>query len=77
MFLRLVIAFTCFGIATSLLAVLILTSPAGALVVILIVGLLAVVPAWAFSRSFVTPLREIRAVVNRVAEGGSTRNFLQ
>ena len=69
MFLRLLIAFTCFGVAMALLAAIILKGPAGAAAIVLIVGFLAVLPAWAFSRSFVAPLRDIRAVVNRVAEG--------
>jgi two-component system, OmpR family, phosphate regulon sensor histidine kinase PhoR len=69
MFLRLLLAFVGFGIVAALLAVLILTSPVGTVAVILIIAVLAVLPAWAFSRSFVAPLRDIRTVVNRVAQG--------
>ena len=79
MFLRLFIAFLSFGVfASVLVAAVVLQRVEGgwypavfteALPVVLVVGLIAVPPAWFFARNFVRPFRDIRAGADRIADG--------
>ena len=69
MFLRLLIAFVAFGMFAAALTAVLVSHDVGPIPVFLLVGLLAVGPAWFFAVRVVRPFREVGAAADRIAAG--------
>jgi two-component system phosphate regulon sensor histidine kinase PhoR len=73
MFLRLLVAFVGFAVIAALGAAFFLTlygaSEPARIIVPLLLGLSAIVPAWLFARRFVRPFQELMDATYRIAEG--------
>ena len=73
MLLRLLFVFVAFGVLTSTAVGIVLVRRGGGLadvvLVVLVVGLILIAPAWLLARSFVRPFRELREGAERIAAG--------